>query len=59
MPKVGSKVWNDGFEYKGVYVRVLPYEDAKFIRNEIKALRFVQTELLELKTLAKGNSKTL
>jgi hypothetical protein len=56
LPKVGSKVWSDGFEFKGVYVRVMPYEDAKFVRNEIKALRYVQTELLELKSLAKGNS---
>jgi hypothetical protein len=58
LPKVGSKVWSDGFEYKGVFVKVMPFEDAKYIRNEIKALRYVQTELLELRTLAKSNNKT-
>ena len=49
LPKVGSKAWTDGFEYKGVYVKVMPFEDAKYIRNEIKALQYVQLELLELK----------
>jgi hypothetical protein len=41
LPKVGSKIWSDGFEFKGVYVRVLPFEDSKFVRNEIKSLRYV------------------
>lgn len=58
MPKVGSKVWSDGFEFKGVFIKVMPFEDAKYVRNEIKALRYVQTELLELRTLAKSNNKT-
>ncbi len=49
LPKVGSKAWADGFEYKGVYVRVMPYEDAKYIRNEIKALQCAQVEILELR----------
>ena len=38
LPKVGSKAWSEGFEYKGVYVKVMPYEDSKYIRNEIKAM---------------------
>ena len=38
LPKVGSKAWIEGFEYKGVFIKVMPYEDAKYIRNEIKAL---------------------
>jgi hypothetical protein len=53
LPKVGAKAWSDGFEFKGVFIRVLPYEDAQFIRNEIKALRYTQLELLELKSLTK------
>jgi len=28
LPKVGSKVWSDGFEFKGVFVKVMPFEDA-------------------------------
>ena len=52
MPKVGSKAWSEGFEYKGVFIRVLPYEDALYIRNELKALKYTQVELLEIKALA-------
>jgi hypothetical protein len=54
LPKVGSKSWSDGFEYKGVYIRVMPYEDAKYIRNEIKALQQIQVEILELRQLIKN-----
>lgn len=38
LPKVGSKAWTEGFEFKGVFIKVMPYEDAKYVRNEIKAL---------------------
>lgn len=51
LPKVGSKTWSSGFEFKGLHVRVLPYEDAFFIRNELKALKYAQLELLELRQL--------
>jgi hypothetical protein len=40
LPKVGSKVWSDGFDFKGVHIRVMPFEDAKYVRNEIKALKY-------------------
>lgn len=40
LPKVGSKVWSDGFDFKGVYIRVMPFEDAQFVRNELKALKY-------------------
>ena len=48
LPKTNSTKWSEGFNFKGVYFRVLPYEDAKHIHEEIKALKFLQTELLDL-----------
>lgn len=48
LPKTNSVKWSEGFSYKGVFFRLLPYEDASHVREEIKALRSVQTELLDL-----------
>ena len=41
LPKVNLRKWYDGFEYKGVFIRVLPYEDAYFVQNEMQALKYV------------------
>jgi hypothetical protein len=51
LPKIQSKSWTEGFEWKGVYVKVLPFEDAYFVLNELTALKYCQTELLELACL--------
>jgi hypothetical protein len=48
LPKLNSKSWNEGFEWKGIFVKVLPYEDAFFVLNELTGLKYCQTELLEL-----------
>lgn len=31
LPKINSRKWTDGFEFNGVYIRVLPYEDSYYI----------------------------
>ncbi len=51
LPKHNNKKWTDGFEWKGLFIRVLPYEDAYFVHNEMQALKYVQTELMELASL--------
>jgi hypothetical protein len=40
LPKTNSAQWNEGFIYKGVFFKMLPFEDAEYIREEIKALRY-------------------
>lgn len=42
----------EGFEYKGVYIKVMPYEDAYYIHNEILAQKYVWMELMELNALS-------
>lgn len=35
LPKSNAKKWTDGFEFKGLFIKVLPYEEAYYIHNEI------------------------
>jgi hypothetical protein len=48
LPKTNSVKWTEGFSFKGVFFKLLPYEDASYVLEEMKALRAVQTELLDL-----------
>lgn len=40
LPKTNSEQWDKGFTYKGVFFKMLPFEDAEHIREEVKALRY-------------------
>jgi hypothetical protein len=42
----------EGFEFKGVWIKVLPYEEAYYVHNEILALKYIQMELMELNSQA-------
>lgn len=48
LPSPISKKWTEGFNFQGIFVRMLPYSDSYFVRNEIKALKYMQNELMEL-----------
>ena len=48
LPNHISRKWTDGFQYLGVHFRMLPLQDARFVRNEMKALKYLQNELMEL-----------
>lgn len=48
LPKTNSEQWTAGFTFKGVYFRLLPYEDSVHVREEIKALKYAMIELLDL-----------
>lgn len=50
LPKTTSPQWSEGFNYKGVFFKLIPYEDAAYVLEEMKALKYVQTELLDLQT---------
>ena len=51
LPKPNTKKWVDGFEFNGVFFKVLPYEEAYYVQNELFALKQVQMELMELDSL--------
>jgi hypothetical protein len=48
MPSPINKKWSDGFGYQGVNFRMMPQADGHFIKNEMKALKYIQNELMEL-----------
>ena len=48
LPKTTSDQWTSGFTFKGVYFKLMPYEDALHVREELKALKYAQIELLDL-----------
>lgn len=48
LPKTTSPQWSEGFHYKGVFFKLVPYEDATYVLEEMKALKYAQTELLDL-----------
>lgn len=48
LPKLSGDQWTQGFTYKGVFFKLLPYEDSLYVREEIKALKYANIELLDL-----------
>ena len=40
--------WLNGFKWKGLYVKVIPYEKSKLLINEIKALNYYFFDYLQL-----------
>ena len=41
LPSPISKKWTEGFNFQGVFFRILPCSDAYFVRNEMKALKYM------------------
>lgn len=37
-----------------MFFKVLPFEDAQYVREEMKALKYVQTELLDIQNMDEG-----
>jgi len=48
LPSPINKKWTEGFTFQGVFFRMLPVTDSSFVKNEMKALNYIQTELMEL-----------
>ena len=40
LPKTSSPQWSEGFNYKGVFFKLVPYEDATYVLEEMKALKY-------------------
>mmetsp|Transcript_34656 Transcript_34656/g.53037 ORF Transcript_34656/g.53037 Transcript_34656/m.53037 type:complete len:123 (+) Transcript_34656:792-1160(+) len=47
LPSQISKKWTEGFTFQGVFVRMLPSGDSHFVKNEMKAFKFIENELKE------------
>lgn len=41
LPSPISKKWTEGFSFHGVHFRMLPLSDGYFVRNEMKALKYL------------------
>ena len=48
LPNHNSLEWIKGFEWKGLHIRVLTYEQAKKLIHEIKALKYILFDYLQL-----------
>jgi len=48
LPSHYSLEWIKGFEWKGLHIRVLTYEQSKKIRHEIKALEYTLLDYLQI-----------
>jgi hypothetical protein len=51
LPSPISKKWTEGFGFSGVFFRMLPLSDCSYVKNEMKALKYIQTELIELNSI--------
>ena len=40
--------WFNGFKWKGLFIKVIPYEKSKLLINEIKALNYYFFDYLQL-----------
>jgi len=48
LPMQYSLEWIKGFEWKGLHIRVLTYEQSKKLRHEIKALKYTFLDYLQI-----------
>ena len=48
LPDVDSALWNQGFDWKGLFIIALPENKSGFIKNEIKALKYCFFDYLQI-----------
>ena len=48
LPEVNSSSWNQGFEWKGLYIISIPENKSLNIKNEIKALKYCFYDYLQI-----------
>ena len=59
LPSLISKKWTEGFNFRGVFIRMMPYSDSYFIRQEMKALKYMENELRELEFIQNNDRPTM
>ena len=47
LPKY-ENIWFKGFKWKGLFIRVVPYDKSKFIINEVKALNYFFLDYIQI-----------
>lgn len=48
LPHIDDLCWLSGFEWKGVYIKILPETQAKFLFEEMKALNYCFIEYIQI-----------
>ena len=48
LPEINSPLWKRGFKWKGVYINIIPENNAKYIKEEIKALNYFFFDYLQI-----------
>ncbi len=48
MPHIEDLCWLSGFDWKGVYIKIIPEHQSKFIIDEIKALNYLFFEYIQI-----------
>ena len=56
LPSYDNLDWIKGFEWKGIYIKVMTYQESKKIRNEIKALNYAFLDYINIIDTFKKNS---
>ena len=48
LPSYDNLDWIKGFEWKGIYIKVMTYQESKKIRNEVKALKYAFLDYINI-----------
>ena len=56
LPSYDNLDWIKGFEWKGIYIKVMTYQESKKIRNEIKALNYAFLDYINIIDTFKNKS---
>ena len=56
LPSYDNLDWVKGFEWKGIYIKVMTYQQSKKIRNEIKALKYAFLDYINIIDTFKNKS---
>ena len=56
LPAYDNLDWIKGFEWKGIYIKVMTYQESKKIRNEIKALKYAFLDYINIIDTFKNKS---
>ena len=56
LPSYDNLDWIKGFEWKGIYIKVMTYQQSKKIRNEIKALKYAFLDYINIIDTFKNKS---
>ena len=59
LPSYDNLDWLKGFEWKGIYIKVMTYQESKKIRNEIKALKYAFLDYINIIDTYKNKTENI